>query len=796
VDYEPTSAALVRVKSRISAQSWEQRVAQARRDEVVIRKIIAQEARTGSLNAALRKVLPKRRRSWAIRRITAYRKHGFEALIDARTPREPAVSTACRQVVQTARELNPRITADEVLELLRRQKLAPLPSTSTIKREFARVDARRKYARKKAARAADAVQVSELSFAGGELLTAAELETGGIAALTTTVVALATKAKAAAGEQTPVKDVARRNAHGQFTGAYNRARRRKRGEAVASYLRPADEKAAGRVPSWPRFVHEPAETIDAKLRMLVFGWMIAGSKGWDALRAPDVAGLESLTGFAYMPSTLAKFVSALAISGAAQPLLEAVGQCWHAVAQACWQEPGAMAALYIDNHAKEVWTSLFTQSGKVSHLNRVMPCITTTYAHTGAGTPLVLAVQSGAAPLAPRLVELVDQAEAVLETDVRRAVVIDSEGCTFDLLESFAKAKRVLITPLKPSRVPSLELTYTPGSYYRLYREHDELRVAQATLVHKSSGRSLTLGALLVRRDHRDTDTVLLTTGLALGMTGRELADLYFQRWPVQENAFKEAEVLGGSEHRGNCGRVVANVAVVSELERLESRARREAKTQRALTRAADALARGARDSERAHQRAAAALATRRKRLDDLIAQGTTSGTTFAKAVLEHQRAQVHAGTCTKAATKARAALDQNAAQRAKLEQHAAEFAARKQHLEPQRTIRQLDVTQDAILTATKLTAAQLIAFALREYLPAQPMTPQTFVQRVLTVPGRKEIHRDREVVVLYENVRDPLITAALRDACDRINRRELRRDGRQLRFVVEPPPPRHGRSE
>jgi hypothetical protein len=39
-----------------------------------------------------------------------------------------------------------------------------------------------------------------------------------------------------------------------------------------------------------------------------------------------------------------------------------------------------MAALYIDNHAKEVWSSLFTQSGKVAHLNRVMPCITTTYA--------------------------------------------------------------------------------------------------------------------------------------------------------------------------------------------------------------------------------------------------------------------------------------------------------------------------------------------------------------------------------------------------------------------------------
>jgi hypothetical protein len=285
--------------------------------------------------------------------------------------------------------------------------------------------------------------------------------------LTHEVVQIAEQALAASAGQTPVKDVARRSARGQFTVTYNRARRRKRGEEVASYLRLAEEKAEGRVPSWPRFVHEQPDTIDAKLRMLVSGWMVAGSKGWDALCAPDMAGLESLAGFAYMPSTLAKFVSALAISGAVQPLIEAVGRRWHEVAQERWQEPGAMAALYIDNHTKGVWSSLFTQSGKVARLNRVMPCITTTYAHTGAGTPLVLSVQSGSAPLAPRLVELVNQAEDVLETDVRRAVVIDAEGCTFDLLESFAKAKRVIITPLKPSRVPELELTYTRGSYYR-----------------------------------------------------------------------------------------------------------------------------------------------------------------------------------------------------------------------------------------------------------------------------------------------------------------------------------------
>ena len=440
---KPTTPDLIRVKSRISAESWRRRVEQARHDEVEIKKVLDEEAKGLSLNRAIAKVLPTQRRSWALRRIPAYREQGFEALIDSRTPREPEVSTACRHAVQAAREANPRLTPNEALEILRNQRISPLPSGTTIKREFARVDERRKYARKKAARVA--TKVVELPLAGGELLAAAEIETGGIAALTDEVVQLGKRAIAASVGQTPTTDAERRNGRGQFTVGYNRARRRKRGEQVASYLRTAAEKAEGRVPAWARFVHEQPATIDAKLRMLVFCWMVAGSKGWDALRAPDVAGLESLTGLAYMPSTLAKFVSALAISGAAQPLIDAVGRRWHEVAQEHWQEPGAMAALYIDNHAKEVWSSLFTQSGKVSHLNRVMPCITTTYAHTGAGTPLVLSVQSGGAPLAPRLVELVDRAERVFETDVRRAVVIDSEGCTFELLASFTKAKRVLI---------------------------------------------------------------------------------------------------------------------------------------------------------------------------------------------------------------------------------------------------------------------------------------------------------------------------------------------------------------
>jgi len=780
----PTTPELIRVKSRLSAESWQKRIAQAQRDEVQVLAILERVARGASLNAAIADVLPVNRRSWALRRIPAYRERGFEALVDTRTPREPKVSVRCRDVVQAAREANSRLTTEEALRMLGQRGFTALPSESTIKREFARVDARRKYAKKKAERGG--AKLVELSFAGGELLAFAEIETGGIAALTDLVVRIGEQAIEASVDQTPAKDVAHRDARGHFTGRYNRRRKRKKGEAIASYLRTAEEKAEGRVPSWARFAHERRETIEPKLKMLTFGWMVAGGKGWDSLRAPDVAELASLAGFAYMPSTLAKFVSALAIAGAGEAMLETVGSRWHDVAQEHWQEPGAMAALYIDNHAKEVWSSLFTKSGKVAHLNRVMPCITTTYAHTGAGTPLVLSVQSGSAPLAPRLVQLVEYAEKVLETDVQRAVIIDAEGSTFDILHAFADAKRVVITPLKPSRMPALEIRYKRGSRYRPYRDNDELRIAEATLVHKTSGRSQDVGVLLVRRAHRDTDTVLLTTGLALGMEGRDLADLYYRRWPVQENAFKEAGILGLSEHRGNCGRMVANVAVVTELERLESRANRDAEVLSHLTAGAEKRTRAAEACAREQNRAQSALATRRGRLDDLVAQGKTNGNVFARVSLDHQQAMVHAEECTKAAAKARAAMEKDAKRTAELEKRSVEIAERRARLEPQRTVRQLDVAQDSILTATKLTAAQLISFVLREYLPSLPMTPATFLQRVFTIHGRKELREATELIVFYENPRDPVVNDLLREACTLLNKRELSREDRALSFAVE----------
>lgn len=134
-----------------------------------------------ALNEAVRQVVSRSRRSWVMRHWPAYQREGFEALMDQRMPREPRIAMA-----------NPRVTVDEILGILRRQKVEVLPSAPTIKQHFSRVDERRRYAEA-------AKEVVDLPFAGGELRCAAELEAGGIAALTDEVEGVAQEALKASG---------------------------------------------------------------------------------------------------------------------------------------------------------------------------------------------------------------------------------------------------------------------------------------------------------------------------------------------------------------------------------------------------------------------------------------------------------------------------------------------------------------------------------------------------------------------------------------------------------------------
>ena len=797
--YEPKLAELVVLKSLLSEEVWESRVRSARAAEQVMKAIAAKVDDEGmSLNRAVSETLPESKRSWAVRRWPRWKRHGLDGLIDKRQPPAARVTRACESLVTGARLGNPKLTVDEALAVLTAGGIKKLPSPSTIKRLFKKADAKRRYQANKqrvseseqaSAESSTSAKVENLDVAGAELLKAAEVNTGGIAALTDTAEELAAEVQYGSDGEPKTGDNALRD-EGKLTAEYNRARKRVDGEPIASYLRPAQEKGRSKVAADFGFVEQSREALERKVAALVYEPIVNPGQGWDGLRSVAGELLEPLVGYAYMPATLQKLASELSQLGAGRRLLRVVGEHWHEVATEYWGEPGTMAALYVDNHAKEVWSALFTKAGKVSHRSRVMPCITTTYVQTGAGTPVVVHSQSGSAPLAPRLGELVAEAERRLDKDVRRAVVIDAEGSTYDILESFARQKRVIVTPCKPSTFRELELHYSAGSYYRPYRDGDELRVASATLRHKSTDREQEVGVLLVRREHRDSPFALLTTGLALDFKGRALADLYFERWPLQENLFKDGAVIGLDRHRGNCGRMVTNVAVATELEHLEVRL---VETEEKLGRLNEQLPKTEQIFEQvttSHRAASIELDVQRQRLDHFIEQGQTKAASFAKAAVAcHEATATHKATEV-ALQRTKTKIERAHTRRQDLLDDIEKMSRRAEELEPMREIRQLDVALDTVLTAMKLTLAMLITFVLREYLPTAAMSTETFLNRVFTLRGRRETTADRELIVIYDNPRDPRAHAAVVEACEILNARALVRDGRSLSFAVEQRPP------
>jgi hypothetical protein len=137
----------------------------------------------------------------------------------------------------------------------------------------------------------------------------------------------------------------------------------------------------------------------------------------------------------------------------------------------------------------------------------------------------------------------------------------------------------------------------------------------------------------------------------------------------------------------------------------------------------------------------------------------------------------------------ARQAVERNETSRQKLATQTDHNSRQQATLEPRKTIRQLDVALDSVLTATKLTLALLITFAIRQYLSSMPMSPHTFISRVFGVQGRRETRPDEIRVIFYENPRDPQVNAVLSQACLALNSRALTRRGKRLHYEVSSPP-------
>ena len=398
--YEPENEYLQRIKDRISPQSWNRRVAKARKLEKVVKVIVGRIDGGESQDSAIRAETKPSQRTKMLRLLKQYGEDGFEGLFDRRTPRERKATAEERNVIEALRLADPNVSVERIQQVLEK-KFGQAPSEATIKRTLAEAGLERPAGRPPKA---DGVQVEELGAAGLELIRVAEAETGAVADLVEAVVDVANQLPDPGEVQ--AEDRAHRNKRGQFKVGYNRARRKKRDEVVAEAYRTAEEKAEQKDLGRLSFRRQRSETIEAKMWALLSTPVLTFGNRLDELYGPQGKFLEGICGYAYMPETLRKMVSELTVAGAGYVMQQVSAWTWHRVSVERWDRGYRALVVYVDTVGKPLWTQMYVKSTKVSSTGRVQPALVSTFIHTGAGSPIYFETHSGTAPLAPRVLAL------------------------------------------------------------------------------------------------------------------------------------------------------------------------------------------------------------------------------------------------------------------------------------------------------------------------------------------------------------------------------------------------------
>lgn len=780
VMYKPRRDDLERVEAGLSKEKWEARVAAARSREERAKRVLRLIEQGYSQDAAIREVDVPSQRSTILRDLAEYREEGFEALIDRRMPRESEVTQEERDLLRVARRANPKITVQE-LEVLLKDELKVTRSETTIKRVLAEEGAARR-----PGRPAKDMDVEELGVAGMEILKAADLETGGVQVVVDALESMA--------ETLPIpepldeKKRRLRSKNGQLTARYNRSRRRKEDDGVAPTFRSTEEKREeadlGRV----KLARERRKTIERKVWAFVGMPALTDSNRFDELYGPQGAHLEGFCGYPYMPETLRKTASEWALIGAGPTIQQEVADRWHQVSHERWEQGLRASVIYVDNQVKPLWTSQFTKAAKVSSTGRVQPALVSTYIHSGAGTPIYFETHSGTAPLAPRVLEMIEGVELERVAPVGRLTVIDGECCSAALLAAFKEAGRDLITPMSAAMIRPERFDLERGSRWQEYREGDRIREGKTTLVDsKDPSIRVEVRALIIERRTKKAWTVLVTQADRDIWSARQLADVYFDRWPLQEGVFRQQIAAVGLETVHGYGkRVVANTAVITKVDNIDCRLEKiEGTLESAESKGVDV----ALELDRAQQemgRLERKLEKRKERVDVAVADDQTHTASFANAVKELRSLE---NELEPKITRIRELDDEHAkaiakAEKARTKQE--QLRAEREKLQARTEILEADTSKDTLFTSIKITLAMLVQFAIREYFPTRPMELRTFLKRVAMLPGRREKTDTCETIVIYRNPRDQEMMEALENACDRINERNLTKDGCKLLFKLE----------
>ena len=752
---EPGSEHGRRLRARVSDSRWARIVAEADTRATIVEAVVACRVTDG---LGWRKAVAKAVAGTCWPTFVNYKRHyesrtgeTWERLLDGRVPPDRSKAAQVRVATCTLRQVNPDIGVEAAREVLCKQfGEEGEVSDAWLRRVWAEAG----LARPVGGRAQRAVGETVEPFHGGAglaLIAAAEAEVGSTSKLADTVATQASLLKllgSASSDTDHESDVEGRDDDGRFTAAYNKRRRAgtQSGQADERWSTDA-AKAEARDLSLLSVVSTGKPTLVAKMLAMGVTPLLTERRGFDGLDGPAGAWLGVLGGVAYMPTTLDKALAEFALMSTDEAMWQAHAATWSKVS-ARWRQVEVnwlRVVLYVDGTADPYWTRAFAKSGKVSKLGTVMPCLSRVAVHSGEGVPLLVATFAGAAPLKRHLLPLLARLAKAIgpAADTRRLTVVDSEAGKAGLMWAMHDQTDTLFVVVIKGQVLKGATLFDPGEW-QPYRERDQVRDVEVHIKGKDAPTEgiIVRGVQMRRADGRRQQTTLFGSNAAVeDFTAVQVADMYLDRWPKQEQKFRNGRNGGGlNRSHGFGGRYVTHAALEDKQER----------AQRSLAKAQDD-----------HERAAATLTE----LDQALADAPK--TARHKALGLADRDVRDKGKRSKRKEAAKARLDTTPT-----------------------SIFERDVGRDSIMTCLKLNVLTLLEFVLQEYFGGLKMEWRTFIEHFAALPVTVRTTRHKVVFQIHANLRQRSRMAQLEAAVAEINRRRIRRGKQLLVFELDLPPP------
>ncbi|WP_236600905.1 hypothetical protein [Ktedonobacter sp. SOSP1-85] len=346
---------------------------------------------------------------------------------------------------------------------------------------------------------------------------------------------------------------------------------------------------------------------------------------WD-LRSYTGDALALLTGRprAYGYFHTERFLAEVAESNGAEMLTNALARwttgLWYPSTQSgpC---TNPSACFYVDGHRKPVYTDMLIPRGLVGRLSAILGCRALVLLHDARGHPLLATTHRGDHHLTLGLPAIVKRYEQETGPGAVQQNVVDREGMAVEFLALLGSEGRSIISVLRADQYAGLDSFTDVGDFVplRVSKQGKILReVAPASItlpLPEQKGQSLQLRVALIRNlchqvplppteDEREypkrwdadlnwedrrwwdegwqatpasrpatTPKLIPIVTTASTVDAVELAQMYIERWPLQENIIRDFLLpLGLDTNHGYSKKPVENSEVVKKRTALEKR--------------------------------------------------------------------------------------------------------------------------------------------------------------------------------------------------------------------------------